>query len=407
MTLPATSSTNETASAAGGHFWPRELALGLLALLVGFQVMVWFIYVPIGMSGLADFRTLYACGYMVRTGQGAEIYNSEKLFAIKEQLAPIGRPFMQAMDHPAYEALVFAPLSWLSYRWALALFMLLNVGVTGLCLWLLTPNFEVLRRRWTLFPTLLFASFFPITRAIVQGQDSIILLLLFAGALVCIQRKQDVVAGLLLGLGMFKMQIVIPVFVMFVLWRNWRFARGFAVSSIAAGLASFGLVGIRGTREYVSMLLGMSVNLKTNEDAMRYALSPLTMLNLRGIISALFEGRLSHWWVQGIIIGASIAVLVIVARCRPSLPLAAVAACLVSYHLNAQDASILIIPIAIALCGSEVWLAASGIATWIMPNAAIIPLLGFIGGIPVVMMFVIMCFGWTQDRAGLSCDSVN
>jgi hypothetical protein len=342
------------------------------------------------MSGLSDFRTLYASGYMARTGQGAEIY-SEKILEVKERLAPIGHPFLQAMDHPAYEALFFEPLSLLSYRPALVLFILLNVGVTIFCVILLTPNFAVLHDRWRFFPAFLFAAFFPITRAIVQGQDSVILLALLSGAWVCIQRGHEREAGFLTGLGMFKMQIVIPIAIIFFLWRRWGFVLGFAVSSIAAALASIAVVGIHGTREYISMLLGMSLELKTNADAMRYSLSPLTMLNLRGIISAIGEGRIPHWWIQGIIIGSSAAVFALVVRRRASLPLAIVAAALVSYHLNAQDASILIIPIGLSLCTDEVWMAAAGAASLIAPNAAVFPLFGFIGGIPTLALFACMC----------------
>jgi hypothetical protein len=371
-------------------FWPRELVLGLFAFLVGFQILVWFIYVPIGMSGLSDFRTLYASGYMARTGQGAEIY-SDKILEVKERLAPIGHPFLQAMDHPAYEALFFAPLSLLSYRSAFVLFILINVCIAAFCVILLTPNFAVLHDRWKFFPAFLFAAFFPITRAIVQGQDSLILLALLSGAWICIQKDHEREAGFLTGLGMFKMQIVIPIAIIFLLWRRWRFVLGFACSSGAAALASIAVVGIHGTREYISMLLGMSLELKTNADAMRYSLSPLTMLNLRGIISAIGEGRIPHWWIQGIIIGSSVAVFALVARRRASLPLAIVAAALVSYHLNAQDASILIIPIGLALCTDDVWMAVAGAATLVAPNAAIYPLFAFIGGIPIVALFARMC----------------
>ena len=137
------------------------------------------------------------------------------------------------------------------------------------------------------------------------------------------------------------------------------------------------------------MLLGMSLNLTSEADAIRYSLSPRTMLNLRGLLSALFEVRLPHWWVQGLILVSSLAVVLIVARCRPSLPLAIIAAALVSYHLNAPDATVLIIPIGICLCSNSVWAALAGAAALVVPVTAIVPNYGFIGAIPILGLFFV------------------
>src|SRR6267378_1580279 len=79
------------------QFWPRELVLGLLPLLIGFELLVWTAYLPLGLRGIADFRTLYASGYMAREHDARDIYDSDKLAKVKEKLAPIGRTFNQPM----------------------------------------------------------------------------------------------------------------------------------------------------------------------------------------------------------------------------------------------------------------------------------------------------------------------
>jgi len=370
------------------QFWPRELVLGLLPLLIGFEILLWTAYLPLGLRGMADFRTLYASGYMARMHDARDIYDSDKLLEVKEHLAPIGRTFNQPMDHPAYEVLLYAPLSFLSYRLALIAFVLFNLGGVFLCARLLQPSFQALAARWKPFPVLLFLAFFPITRAITQGQDSVLLLALLAGALFCLQKKSDWFAGLLTGLGLFKFQIVIPIALIFLMWKRWRFMSGFATSTVAVSLVSLLLVGIQGTRQYANMLLGMSLHLRSETDALRYSLSPRTMLNLRGLLSAFFVGRIPHWWLQGLIIASSLAVLLLVARRRPSLPLAIIAASLVSYHLNAQDASVLMIPIGFFLCADSAWLVLIALSALIVPVTAIWPLYGYIGAIPIVALFV-------------------
>ena len=369
----------------GRRFWPRELLLALLAVLVGLEVLAWAAYLPVGLRGVADFRSLYTSGYMARTNRAHDLYDHDMVQDFEQKLVPVQAKFNIAMDHPAYEEVLFVPLSMLPYRIAFVAFIVLNLGVVVLCIRLLGPSFQVLSQRWRPFPALLFAAFFPITKAITTGQDSILLLALLAGAFIYTQRKRNLAAGLLTGLGLFKFQVVVPIALLFLLWKRWRFVLGFAVSSAAAGLVSLLWVGIHGTRQYASMLLGMSLRLTSEDFGVKYyALSPKTMLNLRGLLSAMFEGRLEHWWLQGLIAVSSLAVLFLVRRCRPSLPLAIVAAALVSYHFNAQDASILMIPLGLCLCGDSVWAAMAAIATLIVPTAAIIPWYGYIATIPIV-----------------------
>lgn len=382
-------------------FWSRELLLGLLPLLIGFQLIAWIVYLPISLHGLADFRTLYASAYMTRLHHGGEIYDAAALLRYKEQVAPLGRPFLQPMDHPAYETLLFLPLTYLNYRSAFLVFAAINLGTLLVCVWLLLPSLRVLSERWKPLPVLLFFAFFPVTRAITQGQDSIVLLALLAGAFVLIRHDQDFAAGLLVGAGLFKLQIVIPIALLFLIWKRWRFASGFAASAAVALLTSFLLVGKSGARQYASILLGMSVNLRTQADAVRSSVSPLTMLNLRGVLSAILDGHLGHWWVQGLIVAASLSVVLFAARCHPSMPLAIVSAALVSYHLNVQDASMLMIPAGLCLCSQSRWVALTAISVFILPIAAVVPIFGFVGGFAILSLFIGgMRFGQRSFESG-------
>jgi hypothetical protein len=105
---------------------------------------------------------------------------------------------------------------------------------------------------------------------------------------------KDALAGFLTGLGLFKLQIVIPIALLFFLWKRWRFVWGFGISTAATAITTVLLVGIQGARQYASILLGMSLRPMSEADALRiYSLSPLTMLNLRGLLSAMFQGRIS------------------------------------------------------------------------------------------------------------------
>jgi hypothetical protein len=114
------------------------------------------------------------------------------------------------------------------------------------------------------------------------------------------------------------------------------------------------------------------------------------MINLRGLITAIFNGQLSHGQVQFLVAACSVAVLMAAARQRPSLPLAIVAASLVSYNFIVHDASILVIAIAAALCSGSVWQGASSVLLLIAPLCAIIPAYGYLAAIPLLGLFLLI-----------------
>lgn len=368
-------------------YWPHELLVGMLPLLIGFQLLLVFTYLPKGLKGHSDMRQLYTGAYMIRTGHGTELYNYDVQQNFEKALVPVREDYVLPVNHLAYEELFLAPLTFLSYRNAYIVFLVFNVLLLVLCAWLLNASMEQLggRSKW-LYP-LLILTFCPLSRALIGGQDSIIMLTLLAGAWLSMQRQNEFIAGLLVGLGVFKFQITIPIALLFLLWRRWRFSKGFALSSCAAGLTSLALVGVSGVRDYVDMLLAMSVRLRSQADIVRYCTNPVSMGNIRGLVTALFEGRVPHIYVQILVWVSSIAVLAIAARQRPSLPLAISSASLVSYHFLAHDASVLIIVLGAALCSASTFRGAVAIALLLAPFSAFLPTHGYEAAIPLLILF--------------------
>lgn len=370
------------------HFWPHDLVLGLLPLLLGFQVLLWTVYLPLGTRGIADFRQLYTGGYMLRTGQARQLYESDKAVRLEEALVPVGAHFMLSVTHPAFEELLFVPLSLLTYRVAYWVFMVFNGALLILCVGLLRYRLHVLSDRWKWFPVLLFAAFYPISRTLTQGQDSIIMLAILVSALVALDHGNELTAGLLVGIGLFKFQIAIPIALLFVLWRRWRFSLGFGISSCVAAVLSLWIVGLDGARQYVGILFSMSAHLSSRTDSFRDPMTPNEMLNLRGLISTIFGGNLSPFWLHCLIFVTSVVLLLLAARRRPSLPLAITVSSLVSYHFIAHDATVLILPVMVALCAETVWVAALAVPVLIAPIFAIIPANGYLAAIPLLAFFL-------------------
>jgi hypothetical protein len=384
--MPANTVAGEGKPLPVKKFWPHDLVLGLLPLLIGFEVLLAVLYVPPALQGLDDFRQLYVGGYMIRTGHGRELYEYDTQQRFQDAVVPVGKHDPLITSHLAYEELLFVPLSLLTYKVAYWMFMAFNGALLVLCVGLLRPRLRVLPD-W--LPVLLIPAFFPVSRTLEKGQDSIIILTLLAAALWALDHQKEFVAGLLVGIGIFKFQIVIPIALLFIIWRRWRFSAGLAVSSVAAGLVSLWLVGLGGARDYAHMLLSMSLRLSL-ENMRRYTTNPNMMINLRGLLSAIFDGRIPHGYVQLMVAVCSVVVLVAAARQRPSLPLAITAASLVSYHFIIHDASILIIAIAVALCSGSVWNAAAAVLLLIAPLCAVIPIYDYLAAIPLLGLFLLM-----------------
>src|SRR6266704_3430542 len=170
-----------------------------------------------------------------------------------------------------------------------------------------------------------------------------------------LDEEKEAVAGFLVGLGLFRLQLVIPIAVLFLVWRRWRFVSGFSLASTLILATSVGLTGISQTRLYLRSLASMSIGGTTLLDQARYA-QPIThMGNLRALIVGLTSGYLSPLRVQALTILLSVFALACLLGFAPygrgskALLVATTAGVLVSYHLFIHDMSILALSVAMAL----------------------------------------------------------
>src|SRR5690348_7258180 len=174
---------NQDRTARPNYF--RDLLL-CTPLLIFIQIVAWLAFLPSALRGHADFRQLYAAGYLVRTGHSHELYDYGLQRRVQDSLVSDDEralPFIR----PAHQALFFVPFSLLPYRTAYLAFLIVNFGLLILCFMLLRDDMANLRSEWRGLPLALFLAFYPIALAIMQGQDSILLLVCLCAALVCLQ----------------------------------------------------------------------------------------------------------------------------------------------------------------------------------------------------------------------------
>src|SRR6266700_7273754 len=317
----------------------QDILLGILPIIFCMQFLAWLTFLPKALRGHADFRQLY--------DYAAQTYFQNTLVSNDERALPFIRP--------AYQALMFVPFSLLPYRTAYLGFLLLNVLLLALAFLILQPRLRGLSRVWPGLPPALFLGFYPVALALMQGQDSILLLALLAAALVSLERNRDLTAGALAGVGLFKFQIVVPIVLLFLLWRRWRFVKGFMFSAILVGLLSFITSGWAETVVFVHSLLSVGAGLPAVPGEINFPLRINIMANLRGLVYGLASLRASRLWLQvTTLLLSSLVVISMRARGRQqpggdALILAITAGVVVSYYLFIHDLSILLIPIVLTL----------------------------------------------------------
>ena len=310
----------------------RGLILGLAAALIGFPLISWAYFlthmVP---SGHADFRANYTAGYMLRMSKPLYDYSAE----VQAQNKVVSRegnalPFI----HPAYEALLYLPLSFLSYVTAFWTWFGVNIGLLILAYRLMRAELGSLAPVASCLPAATLLAYLPIGTCLVQGQDSVLLLTLLAASSSLLRNQRLLLAGVCLGLGVFRFQIVIPIVVCFALWRQWRLIVGFLAAAVPAALLS---IQIAGFSSYLKTIQGLSRQVGELQQ------STAKMPNLRGLIESL-GGDAWLVLVFSLIVVASVGLMGKKFSLHRQLSIAIATGSLVSYHCLLHDLSVLLIP---------------------------------------------------------------
>lgn len=306
-------------------------------------------------QGYADFTIFYAAGEMVRQGLGHRLYDDALQFQVQRSFAA-GVQIRQGplpYNHPPFEALIFLPLTWLSYPAAYAVWNLINLVMLGGTLLVLRPCAAILQQRplWLWWFGSL--AFFPVFVALLQGQDIILLLLLQALAYAALKRNSDVLAGCWLGLGSFKIHLVLPLILFLLIWKRKKAATGFVLTCLCLAGVSIAMVG------WGEAMLYPHYTWHLERIMGRGAIVPADMPNLRGLVEGWSLARAfpqaAHWLTAVLSVGV---VLWVIARRhrRPDssdldlkFSAAVVSTVLVSYHAFAYDLTLLIVPVLLVI----------------------------------------------------------
>ena len=308
-----------------------------LACLFATAALLGGVYMSVGRNnGPPDFRMFYAAGLIARHYGPQHLY--DPLLQQRIELALSSGAQLLVYNHTPLEALLFWPLAALPFRAALLAWSAVTLAVFAASLLGLRSTGRRLQSPFHVAFSIIAGLLLVAVLSI--GQDTIFLLPVLLGGLLLLQRGREAAAGAVLGLGLYRFEVMLPLLAIFALRRRWRLLSGAAAVAALGLLGSWALVGTAGLRAYLQLLLA-SGQVKGGWGGV----DPVSMPNLRGLLVVLLGGVLPPRLLLAVIVLASVALLLWAARCctaldapgDPRLPLhysiAITAALLASYHL--------------------------------------------------------------------------
>jgi hypothetical protein len=317
---------------------------------------------PLSFLQGSDFPHFYCAARMLAEGHGHQLFDADLQRQYQARYAGrVGTLY----SHPPFEALLYLAVAWLPLRyayflWSFLTMTLLAAGAARLARDALPP--------WDW--RLMFAAsltFVPVLVCILQGQDSLLLLLLLVLAFTAMRQGSHFAAGSWLALGLFKFQLVLPLVLVMVLIQKRGFriglAKGFSLTALALAGVSVAISGWSVLTLYPKFLIHF-------KDQPLGGMAPQAMANFRGLTYFFFHTDDSAWAVAAVSIlsaAALVKTLTVWKQARlASDPSSAPAiqnkdefdlafadtvlfALLVSYHLNPHDLTLLLLPVALML----------------------------------------------------------
>jgi hypothetical protein len=327
--------------------------------LVLFNAKIFLNMLPRILAGHTDAAAFYSAALLVREGKGDRLYDPEAQWKVQQELFPqVEIRKAPIFDlHLAYRSLLWVPLTYLPYWVAMIVWTALNLCILAFLSIKLPRYFPNLRNSFTFPFILLLLAFYPVFNALIHGQGSIILLLLYALAFINMKKGRPYLAGCFLALGLFKFQLVIPLVAILLLGKQRKVALGFGVAAVLPILSSFLIIGWQGSLDYFNLLLRANQGVTDAAQQHLYAVSPIDMPNLRGLFYTTFGRLIPEQYIVVLTVVCSIALVswAVILWNKHSddtsfdlcFASSVAVSMLVSYHMPLHDLTLLVLPMLI------------------------------------------------------------
>jgi hypothetical protein len=338
---------------------PRKIITIVILFLCGMLlihgVLLWQVRDVIAM-GYPDFTTFYMAGTMVRSGLGHDLYDLSAEWRVQQQFAPWVSTRQAALPymHAPFEALLFVPFSFLPYGTAFALWDSLNLLILLSLPYLLRRQVPLLARASPMLILGIQLAYFPIFFVLLQGQDTILLLLFYSLTYISLKRQAEGFAGFWLACGLFRLHLILPFMIVVFLTRKFRALATFSLTGLSLALVSALVVGWRGLLHYPGYIWWLE------QHKSQVILTPSDTTNIRGLLDTFLSGWVPAHMVLAAVIMLSLLILYLALRSWHSagrtpenfdlaFSVTLIATILVGYHSFIYDLTVLLIPVAVTL----------------------------------------------------------
>src|SRR5262249_10220117 len=158
-----------------------------------------------------------------------QMYDSQAIERLERKYGHIDTP--KPYHRPPFYSLAIAPLALLPYGWAFAIWQAINL-LALFAFWRLWPA----KDRFHMIVLSLW--FTPLWSAFGLAQDTTVLLALVGLAGRLLQRRNPMLAGVVLAMCAFKANLLLALPVMVLARRMWRVALGAALTGVVLYLVS-------------------------------------------------------------------------------------------------------------------------------------------------------------------------
>lgn len=320
-----------------------------------------------------DFLSLDTGGRAVLSGPSSQLYKMDFQLGVQKGLLPRLPEFHPYIRPPLFAWLI-APLALLPLVPAFWIWLGLQVAVLLACWAWAYRRFGP--------DALVYCSFYlPAAYGIMHGQDNATMLALLIVVFVLAGREANFTAGATLGLGLIKFHLLALFPLVLLAGKRWRLLAGFSLVALLQAATSLWLVGPAALRDYYELL-------RHNDPA---AVIGWTMISVP--VLPLNFGATSPAWTAALV---AIVIALVLGACR-SAPLwrwfsaGAIGSVLISPHSYKYDATMLLLPVLLAIFESDSKFTRYIAATAVIPIPYILALLGPpFAAIPAVLLLVFL-----------------
>jgi Glycosyltransferase family 87 len=329
----------------------KSAAIFLMVFAFAAYLIMTFPHSPKDTTRLLDFSEFYAAAEIVRHGLGSRLYDLLLQSEYQLRVAPVHAFFLR----PPFEAVLFIPFTYVSYRTAYAVWTVICLGILAITAHLIRNNTDVLKAM-TIYAHgvqadfgllyIVLLTFAPTMNCLLIGQDSVLILFIYTLVFISLRDGHESRAGALAACGLFKFHLVLPFVFIFVLRRRSRFLIGFAAVALVLVFVSVLACGFGILISYPKLFL-------TSQYKSLLGFQPEYAANIRGLVYLLSFGRLPGAITGGLVALSSVYILWVVAKAWRddqlvfSFSASVVATLLTGFHAFIYDMALLLLPVAI------------------------------------------------------------